>query len=350
MTAATARRKPEAGSEEQQAGMRAPLPEDEEARLRALHAYHILDTAPEQEYEDIVRLAARLTGSSKALITLIDAERQWFKARANHDVSQTPRDEAFCAHALVEEKELLVVPDALDDPRFSDNPLVQQEPAMRFYAGACLVTPGGRRLGTLCVLDERPRELTEEQLELLVVLSRHVVALLESRRVTRALADALALVAELRQEARQSREAAASVRGIVEGLVKEETVTPSTLINLGVRLGQREPPQLEAGVERFSALDLGTLHVESAASERYVFAGTGLAERRPRSRSPTCAFTLGYLQGLVGQVAGISSALGNEVACQSRGDAECRFVIRAREPLAAPQRRKLPTADAASDK
>lgn len=158
----------------------APLPEDEERRLAALHRYGVLDTLPEQVYDDIVKLAAHLCATPIALVSLVDAGRQWFKARFGLEAAQTPREVAFCAHAILD-RGLFVVPDALVDDRFADNPLVTSTPELRFYAGAPLVTPEGHAIGTLCVLDRRSRELTAAQREALEALARQVVRHLEAR-------------------------------------------------------------------------------------------------------------------------------------------------------------------------
>lgn len=167
----------------------APLPADEAARLAALRDYAILDTPPEQAYDDIVNLAACLGRAPMALVTLVDTDRQWFKANRGMACCETPRDAAFCAHALATPEQLLVVPDATRDPRFADNPLVTGAPGIRFYAGAPLVTPAGHALGTLCVIDTAPRDgLDAQTQEALVTLARSVMTQLELRRVSRDLA------------------------------------------------------------------------------------------------------------------------------------------------------------------
>lgn len=136
----------------------APRPGNETDRLRALHELLILDTPPEEKFERIVRFAAEQMEVPIALVSLIDDTRLWFKARVGVDMSETARDTSFCAHAIIE-PDLFVVEDASRDARFADNPLVTHGPKIRFYAGAQLSAPGGERIGTLCVIDDKPRSL-----------------------------------------------------------------------------------------------------------------------------------------------------------------------------------------------
>ena len=148
----------------------APLPPDESARLDALRRY-ILDTAPEDAFDDLTCLAAKICDAPIALVSLIDPHRQWFKAKVGVTVCETSRDIAFCAHTILQ-RSILEVPDALADPRFATNPLVTQDPFIRFYAGIPLVTPEGHALGTLCVIDRVPRQLTSDQRQALTILGR----------------------------------------------------------------------------------------------------------------------------------------------------------------------------------
>lgn len=156
------------------------LPADEGSRLEALHKMQVLDTGPETAFDELVRAASLVCGTPIALVSLVDAERQWFKARHGLDGTQTDRDVAFCAHAI-HGTDILEVPDAVADPRFAENPLVRGRPNVRFYAGAPLRTASGHAVGTLCVIDQTPRELTPQQRAILTSLSRVAVALLELR-------------------------------------------------------------------------------------------------------------------------------------------------------------------------
>lgn len=161
--------------------MIAPLPDDEQHRLQCLRALEILDTPPEERFDRITRLAAQFVGTPIVLISLVDEARQWFKSAVGLDATQTPRDVAFCAHAILD-TEVLVVPDAQDDPRFAENPLVTGAPHVRFYAGAPLSLPSGARIGTLCAIDTQSRTLSEHERSALVDLAQIVVDELHLRK------------------------------------------------------------------------------------------------------------------------------------------------------------------------
>jgi diguanylate cyclase (GGDEF)-like protein len=168
---------------------------EEDQRQAALDGYGILDTPDEEAFNDITRLAAFICGTPTALISFVDRGRQWFKARYGFEARETPRVLSFCARAIETPEHVMVVPDATCDPRFADNPLVTQFPKIRLYAGAPMVSPDGAALGTICVIDQAPRELSAAQVEALEILARQVVAMLELRRSHAALEAANAKLA-----------------------------------------------------------------------------------------------------------------------------------------------------------
>lgn len=176
---------------------------DEERRLAALAAYQVLDSEPEEAFDEIVRLAARITGAPIALVSLIDSDRQWFKACIGIDMRSTPRSASFCAHTI-QGRDPLVIDDATSDPRFADNPMVTGAPFVRSYAGVPLVDRDGAALGTLGVVDMAPRRPTAAQLEVLVVLAHQVVAQLELRRANRSIAAQLREQEALRAAAEEA--------------------------------------------------------------------------------------------------------------------------------------------------
>lgn len=166
--------------------MRAPLPADEPARLAALHDAQVLDTPPEDDFDDIALLAAEICGTPTGLVSLVDEDRQWFKAKVGlSGLDETPRELSFCAHTI-HSQELLEVPDARIDVRFADNPYVRNDDKpILFYAGAPVVLDGTHSVGTVCVVDHEPRDLTEAQRRALRSLARHAAVQLELRRYAR---------------------------------------------------------------------------------------------------------------------------------------------------------------------
>lgn len=183
--------------------MTPPKPDNEDARLVALHGLDILDTPPEEAFDDLTRLAAHLCGVPIAAVSLIDSERQWFKSILGLAARETPRDDAFCAHTILQPG-LTVVPDAANDARFADNPLVTGDPNIRFYAGAPLVTEDGHVLGSLCVIDRVPRRLSPEQEAALRMLGRQAASQLALRR-------------SLAEQGRLSAERASALQTVAEG-------------------------------------------------------------------------------------------------------------------------------------
>ncbi len=160
----------------------APKPENEKERIAALYEYNILDTISEKDYDDITHIAADICGMPISLISIIDHDRQWFKSRIGIESEELHRDVAFCAHAILNPKELFIINDVLKDERFHDNPMVTGSPNIGFYAGVPLLSEAGYPLGTLCVIDNKANDLSREQKETLKALARQVVANFEARK------------------------------------------------------------------------------------------------------------------------------------------------------------------------
>lgn len=179
--------------------MEARLPENETERLAALRQFEILDTEAEKVFDDLTRLAVYICKTPIALITLIDSDRQWFKSKIGLTEFETARDVSFCAHAILQ-TDSLIVRDTLEDKRFNDNPLVTSEPHLRFYAGSPLTTSEGYKLGTLCVVDNVPRELSEGQIAALKTLSYQAMTQLELRR------DIISLQSQLDEEKKKVKD------------------------------------------------------------------------------------------------------------------------------------------------
>ena len=181
----------------------ADTPLGEAQRLASLQSYEVLDTDPEQAYDDLTRIASEICGTPIALVSLVDSDRQWFKSRVGLEATETPRSVAFCSHAILEPDQVFLVPDSSVDERFHDNPIAVGGPHVRFYAGAPLVNHEGHALGTLCVIDDKPRELSASQLESLRALSRQVVCQLELRKRNANLRELSATVQRRNEELRE---------------------------------------------------------------------------------------------------------------------------------------------------
>ncbi|WP_306210424.1 GAF domain-containing sensor histidine kinase [Actinoplanes sp. RD1] len=267
----------------------------EPERLAALHAYDVLDTPREADFDDIAELAAQLCDAPIALVSLVDSDRQWFKARVGLDVCETSREGSFCTYAMRGD-DVMQVPDALADPRFATSPLVLGAPHVRFYAGAPLVSPGGQPLGSLCVIDRQPRLLTPAQSQGLRTLARHVVGQLELRQYARgvdAANDRLRAADRVKDEfiARVNHELRTpltSINGYLEAL--EDGLPPATAATFLDRI-RRNSDRLTSLVDDMllaaelgarsvrldrCATDLGTLAREVAAGNRVLAEAQGL--------------------------------------------------------------------------
>lgn len=236
-------------------------PANEAARLAALRRYDILDTPIEQGFEDLTRLASFICGTPISTVTFVDERRQWFKSHRGIDDAETPRDQAFCAHAILQQ-DVFIVPDATLDDRFSANPLVTSNPNIRFYAGAPLITADGLGLGTLCVIDRVPRTLTDDQLEALRALSRRTMAQLEMRKT---LGDLYLAYREL--------ESLAEAKGDFVSMVSRQLQAP--LRGIGDRLARvLADPAALAGAEQRQAISdalASTRRLEELSNEALDF-------------------------------------------------------------------------------
>lgn len=157
---------------------------EEQSRLQTLKMYEVLDTSTEKTFDNLTKLAANILQVPISLVSFVDDKRQWFKSSVGLDVKESPRDQAFCAHAIKTDQ-IMIVEDATMDQRFASNPLVTDNPGIRFYAGAPLIVGNGQRLGTLCVIDRKPRVLDKSQLEALSILRDSVVAQLELKKAAK---------------------------------------------------------------------------------------------------------------------------------------------------------------------
>jgi anti-sigma regulatory factor (Ser/Thr protein kinase) len=220
----------------------------EPERLAALRRYRILDTRPERGFDDLALLASEICATPMALITLVDEDRQWFKARVGISAPETPRSVSFCARAIEQSDVVFVIPDTLQDHRFRDNPFVVGGPQIRFYAGAPLITPDGHALGTLCVADRAPRTLTPDQIEALVALKRQVEMQLELRRNLIELERAL----EARDRAEDARtQLIQQLRSALEGLSRLASLLPfcsNCSLNMTIPAEPAAIPKVTEGV------------------------------------------------------------------------------------------------------
>lgn len=260
--------------------MSVPIPEGEEQRLDELESYDILDTAPEPIYEDLCFLASSICGTDIAAITLIDEDRQWFKAERGLEGDETSREDGFCAHAITDPDEVMIVEDAREDERFVDNPYVQDDPNIRFYAGAPLRTAEGHGLGTICAIDDEPRSLTEEQQRGLEALSRMVMTQLDLRRRSLEFRSVKGELEEVNEELRRSNEELDKFASVVSHELKDpigQVVSNLDLLELDV--GEQLDDEAR---ELLQEAQMGAERSADLADDilRYARAGKGTAERQ----------------------------------------------------------------------
>lgn len=219
---------------------------NEADRLAALNQYNILDTGAEEAFDDLTALAAYICGSPMSLLSLTDANRQWFKSKVGIDTPEIPREQAFCSHAIAHPDELMIVPNALEDERFVNNPLVTGDPNIRFYAGAPLVTPDNYPLGTLCVLDRTPRQLTPEQQKALQALSRQAIAQMELRLSVKKLERQVARYQQVEAKLRASDQQVVNLlEGMTDGFFAIDHWGRFTFVNRQAEeILQRSPDEL----------------------------------------------------------------------------------------------------------
>ncbi len=242
----------------------APPHPRENDRLKALRSYEVLDTDPEPSFDDVTRLAARVCDTPIALVSLLDEDRQWFKARHNLDAPETPRRQAICAHAILE-KEMLVVPDTMADPRFADNDLCCGPPHLRFYAGARLETSDGLPLGTLCVLDTEPRDLDSVQRDSLRILADQVMRQLEDRRTLKRQA------VMLREDAHRAKNALSVTQALMR-MSRQHAASLDEFMNAFeprlAALADAQTLTSDSGLERVSLKELIDRQLRSFAGDR----------------------------------------------------------------------------------
>lgn len=210
----------------------APIPVNEQERLQELIRYEVLYTQYEEDFDQIVQLASAICKTPISTITLLDYNKQWFKAKIGVDNAEGDRDTSFCGHAIVEDETIMIVNDALEDQRFVDNPLVIGEPNIRFYAGYPLVSPSGYKLGTLCVIDSVPRSLTSEQELTLKTLGNQVVKLFELRLRNKEAETRNKLIEEQKKQLEESKSVQSKIISIIAHDVRGPVTSLKTMIEL----------------------------------------------------------------------------------------------------------------------
>ncbi len=243
----------------------APLHAKEVERLNALFNYEVLDSEDEKVFDELTELASAICGTEISLISLVDRDRQWFKSRVGLQATETPRNVAFCSHAILQEK-VFEVPNALEDERFYDNPLVTGAPDIRFYAGAPLVTPDGLPLGTLCVIDQEPKKLTPDQERALQILAKQVITQLElrihTRKIERINAQRESMFAVVAHDLRSPFNGILGLSRILKS--KAETLTPQRIMQSaeGILSSSLKVYQLLDELLQWTKSELGALNID----------------------------------------------------------------------------------------
>lgn len=236
-------------------------PENEKKRLEELESYSILDTLPEEDYDNLTAIASQICGTHISLVSLIDDKRQWFKSHHGLGVDETSKEYAFCAHAINDPNEVFIIEDAREDDRFHDNPLVTGAPYVIFYAGVPLVNEDGMPLGTLCVIDKEPKNLSEAQIISLRALTKQVMNLMELRRKKLQLEKAMTRLEEKNEQLEQFASMAA--HDLKSPLATISGLSEMLLVNSGNKLDLKAYGHLEMiaeSAERLRSLVDGLLH------------------------------------------------------------------------------------------
>jgi GAF domain-containing protein len=249
----------------------APAPSNEQWRLEMLRRYEILDSEPEAEFDEAAKVAAAICNTPIAIVGLIDQDRQWYKAKVGVENTEVARDETFCQHAILDSR-VMEVPDATKDPRFFDAPAVTGDMGVRFYAGAPLLDETGAALGTLCVIDSKPKELTEEQRTALASLARLVVAHMRLRIAHRTLA---AVAHEVQALAGDADAVSQRQRQDLVNHISHELRTPLTPMMLQLHVLRSSVKGDPSGLKSLDALERNFARLNEAVGHVLAFTATG---------------------------------------------------------------------------
>ncbi|RZS99022.1 sensor histidine kinase [Aquimarina brevivitae] len=240
-------------------------PHNEKERLKELESYMIMETEIEEEFDNLTKLASEIVGTKISLVSLLDDKRQWFKSKVGMETSETPKELSFCGHAIERPNDILIIPDTREDKRFFDNPFVTSKPNIIFYAGVPLVSKNGFPLGTLCVLDDSPKELTEQQISALKTLSSQVMKLIELRKANHELKEKTTQLKRKNEETERFAYFAAhdlktplnNIKKIIDILIRKESIdgfSVNDLLNMVKESSERLTKLIDEILE-FSKVD-----------------------------------------------------------------------------------------------